>query len=379
MEYQYTKIRENIWQIGEDDVCCTLIRGSRLAVLMDTAYGGGDLRAFVEANVTTPYIVINSHGHPDHMLGNFRFDCAYIAPEDMDVLHHFDDGAQKSCPLKELNPGTVLDLGNLHVEVVSLAGHTKGSIGLLVWEERLLAAGDGLNDQLWLFNYGSLTIEELYATLQRVLELPFDTYLGGHGDREYTKDLIRDHIHNIENLQVLDAQRKDIFGFDTYTSVYESSMIVYTTEKLEGLRFRKAAPDDLKDLVDLALELWPGHTARGLSAELAEILVKEDAAFFLAYDSGTPVGFAQCQLRRDYVEGAENSPVGYLEGIFVSETHRKQGIAKELLAACEDWAREKGCTEFASDCELTNIQSLQFHLNVGFKEVNRIICFTKKL
>lgn len=92
MTYQYTKIRDNIWQIREDDVCCTLIRGSALAVLMDTAYGEGDLRAFVEANVTTPYIVVNSHGHPDHTRGNFRFDCAYISREDLDLLRYFDQG-----------------------------------------------------------------------------------------------------------------------------------------------------------------------------------------------------------------------------------------------------------------------------------------------
>ena len=50
-----------------------------------------------------------------------------------------------------------------------------------------------------------------------------------------------------------------------------------------------------------------------------------------------------------------------------------------MLTACENWAKEKGCREFASDCELTNAQSLQFHLSVGFAEANRIICFTKKL
>lgn len=91
------------------------------------------------------------------------------------------------------------------------------------------------------------------------------------------------------------------------------------------------------------------------------------------------MGFAQCQLRRDYVEGTESSPVGYLEGIFVAEEYRHQGVARKLLAACEIWAKEQGCTEFASDCELANTASLRFHLNVGFQEANRIICFTKKL
>ena len=52
---------------------------------------------------------------------------------------------------------------------------------------------------------------------------------------------------------------------------------------------------------------------------------------------------------------------------------------KELLSAAENWAREQDCREFASDCELDNVGSLHFHLNVGFQEVNRIICFTKKL
>ena len=138
---------------------------------------------------------------------------------------------------------------------------------------------------------------------------------------------------------------------------------------------RKAKNSDLDSLTELAWKLWPDHNRAELKAELGEILKKEDAAFFLAEGRG----FAQCQLRRDYVEGTESSPVGYLEGIFVEESCRRQGLAKELLSACEKWAREMGCKEFASDCELTNSQSLRFHLALGFEEANRIICFAKKL
>jgi aminoglycoside 6'-N-acetyltransferase I len=71
--------------------------------------------------------------------------------------------------------------------------------------------------------------------------------------------------------------------------------------------------------------------------------------------------------------------VGYLEGIFVREAYRRRGFAGELLAACEGWARSRGCVEFASDCELSNACSLAFHLCAGFSEANRIICFAKKL
>ena len=44
--------------------------------------------------------------------------------------------------------------------------------------------------------------------------------------------------------------------------------------------------------------------------------------FFIKYVQGTPVGFAQCQLRYDYVEGTGTGTVGYLEGIFVKEEYR---------------------------------------------------------
>lgn len=142
---------------------------------------------------------------------------------------------------------------------------------------------------------------------------------------------------------------------------------------------RKAESADLDNLTGLALKLWPDHESAALMSELKEILTKEDAAFFLAEVNGKQLGFAQCQLRRDYVEGTESSPVGYLEGIFVEEEARGSGIAKSLLTACESWARRQGCREFASDCELTNTGSLSFHLAVGFEEANRIICFTKKL
>ena len=142
---------------------------------------------------------------------------------------------------------------------------------------------------------------------------------------------------------------------------------------------RKADRNDAPILGKLASRLWPHHSASEMEAEMAELLEQDDAAAFLAYHENMPVGFAQCGLRRDYVEGTESAPVGYLEGIYVAENCRGRGIAKSLLTACEDWAKAQGCTEFASDCELDNAASLRFHLNVGFQEANRIICFTKKL
>ena len=140
----------------------------------------------------------------------------------------------------------------------------------------------------------------------------------------------------------------------------------------------KAERENLPHAAALACELWPDNTPDGLLAEL-ETLARSEGAVFLAMEDGAPAGFAQCQLRHDYVEGTDSSPVGYLEGIYVREPYRGRGAARALLRACEDWAREQGCTEFASDCELDNGGSIAFHLGAGFTEANRIVCFVKKL
>jgi len=141
----------------------------------------------------------------------------------------------------------------------------------------------------------------------------------------------------------------------------------------------KAIWEDRETLGNMMAKLWPHHSPEEMAGEAEALLRKDDSALFLKWDRGTAVGFAQCELRYDYVEGCESSPVGYLEGIYVEESYRGQGIAGELLEACEQWAKEKGCREFASDCELNNTQSLRFHIHAGFEEANRIICFVKRV
>lgn len=142
---------------------------------------------------------------------------------------------------------------------------------------------------------------------------------------------------------------------------------------------KSAEVNDLGVLAGLAALLWQNHSAEDLFHEFSKIMSKGESQFFLKYEKDMPVGFAQCQLRHDYVEGTETTPVGYLEGIFVKEGYRNKEYAKELLAECEAWAKRNGCHEFASDCEIDNIGSFRFHKAMNFAEVNRIICFTKRL
>ena len=136
---------------------------------------------------------------------------------------------------------------------------------------------------------------------------------------------------------------------------------------------------DIPAAAALAALLWSNHSVVSLAEAFKQQLLKGDTQFFLKYDGAIPAGFAQCQLRHDYVEGTKTSPVGYLEGIFVREEFRHMGYAKALLEECKKWAKANGCVEFASDCELTNETSFLFHKAVGFTETNRIICFTQPL
>ena len=119
--YEYTKIRDNIWQIEEDNsVCCTLVKGSEMAVLIDTGYGVRNLREFVEKNITTPYIVINSHGHPDHIGGNHWFDIVYSLKQEWDVIKYFEENKTKVYEEREIQIGQHISLGDLRLSIASV-------------------------------------------------------------------------------------------------------------------------------------------------------------------------------------------------------------------------------------------------------------------
>lgn len=141
----------------------------------------------------------------------------------------------------------------------------------------------------------------------------------------------------------------------------------------------KADALHLNAVTNLALLLWSEHKFEDLAQELKKIINSENSVVFICFDKTTEVAFAQFSLRFDYVEGTLATPVAYLEGIYVKEQYRNNGVAKRLIEMGEKWAKENKCSQMASDCELTNDDSLAFHLKCGFREVNRVICFVKDI
>jgi aminoglycoside 6'-N-acetyltransferase I len=124
-------------------------------------------------------------------------------------------------------------------------------------------------------------------------------------------------------------------------------------------------------------QLWPmGDEV--CEREAAELLGNSRWAVFVAsLDDGVVVGFLEVSLR-DYAEGAETSPVGYLEGVYISAQNRRQGIAAALVHAGEQWAWSRGCTEIASDTQIDNAVSIEMHKRMGYTEVERQVCFLKR-
>jgi aminoglycoside 6'-N-acetyltransferase I len=88
---------------------------------------------------------------------------------------------------------------------------------------------------------------------------------------------------------------------------------------------------------------------------------------------------ARLSLRHEYVAGANQSPVAYIEGIYVEKEYQKQGIGTALIHYAEQWAKEQGCVELASDALIENTASYEFHTKVGFQEVERVVTFIKPI
>ena len=81
---------------------CYLIEGKTHAMLIDTVNGQENLRAIVEKLTTLPVIVVNTHGHGDHILGNVYFDEAWMHPADFQLAERFMGYAKEELEKKAL-------------------------------------------------------------------------------------------------------------------------------------------------------------------------------------------------------------------------------------------------------------------------------------
>jgi aminoglycoside 6'-N-acetyltransferase I len=151
------------------------------------------------------------------------------------------------------------------------------------------------------------------------------------------------------------------------------------------VKIRQAEVSDQDQLAVMCHFLWPDATPeehrRDVEAILHSgqygtlpmtILVSHD-------DDGTLTGFIEVGLR-SHADGCDTAqPVAFVEGWFVHEAFRKQGIGFALMRTGEDWARGHSCREIASDTWIDDEMSIDAHQALGFEVVDRCVHFRKPL
>jgi aminoglycoside 6'-N-acetyltransferase I len=144
---------------------------------------------------------------------------------------------------------------------------------------------------------------------------------------------------------------------------------------------RKVNSSDKNEWARMRNSLWPGSLKEHLDDignyfSTGEIDIVE--VFVLERSNAKLGGFIELNVR-NHAEGSQSIKVPYVEGWYVDIDLRGRGVGKQLMKAAEMWAIENGFEELASDAEIENSDSIAAHQALGFEEVERIVCFIKKL
>lgn len=188
--YEIFQIDANCWRIEENGVRCFLLAGGERALLIDTGFGTGDLKATVGQITQLPVMLVNTHADGDHIGCNHQFAACHMHPAEFDrYRQRKGDGAPPSLPLWE---GDVIDLQNRALEVILIPGHTPGSIALLDRDNRVLFSGDSVQDgNIYMFGMGR-NLPAYIASMEKLLQKAelFDTVYPSHGTATLDKAVI---------------------------------------------------------------------------------------------------------------------------------------------------------------------------------------------
>ena len=212
-ELYISEVRPGIWLMDEaHEATGYLVVGEDRACVIDTMMGYNNLREAVRRITDKPVVVVNTHGHPDHIYGNVYFEEAFLHPADREIAREYSEEPEfvALCearglampPFRDILPGDVIDLGGRTLEVFALPGHSPGGILLLLREDRVLFTGDSVNHHLWMQLPDCLPLREYVKELDKVLFLQerADVILHGHARAEDDISLMRCMRDGIEEI-----------------------------------------------------------------------------------------------------------------------------------------------------------------------------------
>jgi aminoglycoside 6'-N-acetyltransferase I len=141
----------------------------------------------------------------------------------------------------------------------------------------------------------------------------------------------------------------------------------------------RASLDDQHEWLRMRQILWPQGSEDEHRAEMKSIITAYDAVVMVCPRPGGGLqGFVEASIRR-HAEGCDTSPVGYVEGWYVDEDVRGQGVGEALIRAIEEWSYARDCRELASDAVVNNAVGIAAHMRVGFEETEHLVHFRKVL
>jgi len=150
---------------------------------------------------------------------------------------------------------------------------------------------------------------------------------------------------------------------------------------VSGWRIVSAHARDASDWAALRQQLWPEESLAAHMRAVGDALAGGPGRLTLLARAADDraVGLAEATVRGDWVNGCASPPVLFLEGLYVAPAHRRDGIARGLVAAVANWGGTQGLTEFASDAALNNDASHALHRALGFVETERVVFFRRDL
>lgn len=230
--YVAWKARKGTWFInfmnGSENMY--LLEGSKRALLLDTGYGTGTLRAFVEGLTDKPLLVANTHFHPDHAAGNGEFEEVYMssgAPVDAFSIGSNTPFDLQALPYPDyrkhfIGEGYVFDLGDREVLVYSaLPAHCNSSLFFYDKKEKLFFCGDEFEaGQVMLFDNScnpdapyevGERLDNLYQNAKRIkgMEDRIGMLLPNHNGYPISMEYIDDFMDLVRHVYAGDARIDD--------------------------------------------------------------------------------------------------------------------------------------------------------------------------
>lgn len=195
MSYEIIKINETTYRIEDNNVRFFLLIGTKRALLIDSGLTVTNAREIAEGLTDLPVSLLNTHSDPDHIASNHQFESFYMHEAESFFYFNIMHKTGELIPLKD---GEIIDLGDRPLEIVTLPGHTPGSVGVLDINQRVLISGDPIQDGM-IFMFGPGRDMTVYRNSLRKLDgyrTFFDTIYPSHGTFPVGKELI-DQLYEV--------------------------------------------------------------------------------------------------------------------------------------------------------------------------------------